>query len=154
MYESKLEAKEVTDKLGESFKELHKTYSAADIDDMFSQTVSNKDTRRTGNMVHQFSNEFFQWQKDRWNKYKRSLKNAKDIEDSKVRNKTISDIVKEFKKDEVLNTTVFDVRKLFPNKEFSDKVYTKQEVEAHRQELIKHLGQKKFDCINPISWLV
>ena len=81
MYESKLEAKEVTDKLGESFKELHKSYSANELVDIVSQTVSNKDTRRTGKFVHPFSNEFFEWQKDRWNKYRRSLRNAKDIED-------------------------------------------------------------------------
>jgi hypothetical protein len=131
--------------IGEIFEKIGKRLKKTDIHEMFSQNQSNEDKRKTGNLVVRFTQKYFDDRREANDVLHYNLKKAYSIEDPTKRKAFISEQWKEFNDKTKNNNIILDVRKLFQDKTLYDKEYSPSEVEAHKQELIKTLGQKGYE---------
>jgi hypothetical protein len=101
--------------------------------ELFEQTFSNSDSRKTGNLVFRFSQDYFDTLKELFRKARKASGANK-----KVYYKEALDFVKN-------NTLVFDVRKLFPDKELWGVEFSQEEIDAHVAELKANIGEIGYD---------
>jgi len=143
-FETHKEAKYVFDGLDDVFKEIGKSYSKKDINELFAQRASNTDNRKTGDLTYRYTQAYFDWNKARSRNFKKELNLADEIADPeerrKQKNKLIRDYITETKK----YSLMLDARKLFPNKDLYENSFSDSDIQNHRQELITNLGQKGY----------
>lgn len=98
--------------------------------DLFQQEFSNTDSRKTGNLTFRFSQEYFDTVKELFAK-------ARNAPAGKAKSAAYKEAVEFTRK----NSLVFDVRKLFADKELWGIIYSEDEVNAHVKELKDALGE-------------
>jgi hypothetical protein len=127
------------------FKELGKRFKKSEVYEMFAQTQSNEDKRKTKNLVNRFTQKYYDDKREASDTLHFNLKKANSIEDPTKKKAYISEQWKEYNDKIKNNRIIFDVRKLFQDKSLYDREYSQNEVDAHKQELIKILGQKGYE---------
>lgn len=131
-HESNGEIRETFEGIEKVMKKVNKRFSQKEQEEIYAQTQSNTDSRKTGDLVFRFSQEFFNWNRVRNNNFYSKL----DKLDGEAKKKHIMANNAAYKQ----NTIMFDARKLFP----IDDTFTKEDIDSHRKELISQLGQKGF----------
>lgn len=134
------------DELEEIYKKIDELIKKADLKDfeIFAQTFSNTDKRKTGDLVFRFSQTYFDWERkinaDRDNKLEKAEGLGK---------KAVAIIIRanrEYIRELRENTVVFDPRILFYNKELYDSPEpTQKQKDDHIKMLKSHLGEKGFN---------
>jgi hypothetical protein len=125
------------------FKELDDLIDKANLKDydIFQQTFSNEDNRKTGELVFRFTQEFFEWEgkvREQRERVERSLFGKKASKGKiDMLEKANRKFVEEFKKE----TDFFDVR-IF-DKEY--KGYSEEKEAQERERLIGVLGEKGYE---------
>jgi uncharacterized protein with PIN domain len=132
-HESNQEVQKIFNGIEDVMKVLGKRFTDKEFEEIFAQTQSNTDSRRTGDIVFRWSQEWFNWDKLRREKLNFALENA----EGETKKNLILKSIKEYKD----NSIMLDARKLFP----IDDRFNAKDAEEHKQELIKHLGQKGFE---------
>ena len=131
--ESNLEIQEIFKGIDAVMKRINKRFSQKELDEIYAQTQSNTDSRRTGDTVFRFSQQFFNWNKIRNNAFYSRI----DKLEGEAKKKHILANNEAYKK----NTIMFDARKLFP----VDSEFSEADINAHKQELISQLGQRGYE---------
>lgn len=131
--------------IGEIFEKIGKRFKKSEVYEMFAQTQSNEDTRKTKDLVNRFTQKYYESRREFSNELHFKLKKATTIEDPTKRKAYISEQWKEYNDKVKDHSIIFDVRKLFQDKSLYDREYSQSEIDAHKQELIKILGQKGYD---------
>lgn len=119
--------------IADVMKVVNKRFSDTELGEIFAQTQSNTDNRKTGDIVFRYSQTWFNWDRVRKEKLAFQLESAT----GETKKNLILSSIKEYRD----NSIMFDVRKLFP----IDNKFNAKHAEEHKQELIKHLGQKGFN---------
>jgi hypothetical protein len=114
---------------------------------VFAQTFGNNDQRKTGEMVHRWSQEYFDWHKDISNKRRaadnaaRTLPNQRHFAERERANKAFIESLRE-------KTTVIDPRIMFYDKElFDGPAPTAEQKAAHEANLRELLGNRGYEEI-------
>jgi hypothetical protein len=98
--------------------------------ELFQQEFSNTDNRRTGNLTFRFSQEYFDTVRDLFTR-------ARNAPVGKAKNAAYKEAIEFTRK----NSLVFDVRKLFADKELWGVSYSEADVNTHIKELKDALGE-------------
>jgi len=112
---------------------VDKRFTKAEQEEIYSQTQSNTDKRKTGDIVFRYSQVWFNWDRVRKEKLAFQLEGA----EGETKKNLILSSIKEYREHSIM----FDVRKLFP----IDNTFNSKDAEEHKQELIRHLGQEGFN---------
>lgn len=132
-YETNLETTKVFRGIEEVLKKVLKRFTNAELEEIYTQTQSNTDSRKTGDLVSRWSQKWSDW--DRLRREKLDYALEKSTGDN--RRKLIANSTKEYNDSSIM----LDARKLFPiDNRFSD-----SEIQSHKQELINTLGQQGYE---------
>jgi hypothetical protein len=126
-------ANEIQEKLDKGIEPLLERYTKEQVYDMLMDEVNGE---KTGDLITKISNSYFNDFNEQRNAYERVIGNEKATEAKK---KKATERWNKFIKE---NQLTFDVRKLFPDKDFPQ---NKKDIEAHEKELIEMLGEKEFN---------
>jgi hypothetical protein len=146
-FHSKKDAKIILDELSNLFKEHSTKYKIKETEELFQQTQSNEDNRKTGNLVARFTQKFFNWRKDKKYKLESTIKAITFDTDISEENKKkrINKLYKDYYTEEKAAMIMFDVRKLFPDQSLYKGEFKIEDIEKHKQELIATVGKKGYD---------
>jgi len=123
---------EIEDGLSKVFDKVRKKYTNEQLVDILIQKQSNTDNRPTGDIVHRFSQSWFEFNELRKKKYQHSLSLAEGDAKKSVILKNRAKLKKV--------ALILDPRILFPEDGNIDKV----KFNKHKAELISHLGEKGY----------
>lgn len=133
------------------FDELDALIEATKLKDfeIFRQTFGNDSNEYTGEMVHVFTQDYFNWiataNKNKKKAHNNAIKRASATEGGQIRRKANEDFIKLMRE----KTIVFDPRILFYKKNLPTTDMTnpptQEQVDAYKQELIDLLGEHIFN---------
>jgi len=102
--------------------------------ELFEQTFSNSDSRKTGNLVFRFSQEYFDTVKELF----KTAREATTQQGKKTAYTTALNFVKE-------NSIILDVRKLFPDENLWGVRFSQAEINSHIDDLKANLGEIGYE---------
>jgi len=136
----------------ERFEELDRLIKATGLKDfeMFRQTFGNDSNQYTGEMVHVFTQDYFNWMADakieKNRQHNQASKKPSAVEGARIRRNANESFIKEMRK----KTIVFDPRILFYNKNIptadTSNPPSQTEIDAHIKELKDLLGEHMFNA--------
>ena len=137
--------------LDAKFAELDRLIDATGLSsfDIFQQTFSNDDHRKTGEMVHRWSQSYFDWEREINRKRNSAQHVATGLEQkgTKQANRSAMDIRIRANRDYIEslreNTTFYDARLLFPDPDGPQPA--QEDVDKHISDLKELLGEKGYE---------
>jgi len=133
--------------MNERFETLDKLFEATRLNkfDVFQQTISNTDSRITGDLVHVWTQDFHKEIGSRKGIYYNNIQHARTL-DSKGRNELEQATIKEFFAQMQEDTTTIDLRILFPDdSQGIGTAKTDNEIQAYKDDLKELLGETMYD---------